>query len=247
MNKNISEMITSLRHTLNEVTNKLADNTQPTEIQESSAQLLIALKSLLDHYAEGITKMTTVITETAQPEKTLRSQVEQLAEELGDNIKGFRTKLNPRLVNKGVGQLPPNVGQIIRAVIDYTEESTLKNIQYLGTKSELDTAKVKITDKLEAMMKAGDPYTKLEDAKVLLAEYKNLRDQAAALHLKMLENQSFQDLTGQALQLLIWLVNSVENNLKRIAEENQLKVPEKKEGPKEVLLDSQSAIDDLLG
>jgi hypothetical protein len=247
MNKNIAEMITSMRHTLNEVTNKLAESGQPVEIQESSAQLLTALKSLMDHYAEGIIKMTSVIAEPGQPEKTLRTQVEQLAEELGDNIKSFRTKLNPRLVNKGVGQLPPNVGQIIRAVIDYTEESTLKNIQYLGIKSELDAAAVKVTNQLEAIAKSGDAYTKLEESKVLLTEYKNLREQAAALHLKMLENQSFQDLTGQALQLLIWLVNSVENNLKRIAEENKLKMPEQKEGPTEVRFDSQSAIDDLLG
>ncbi len=247
MDKNISEMITSMRHTLSEVTNNLAENTQLSEFQESSAQLITALKSMLDHYAEGITKMTTVITEPGQPEKNLRTQVEQLAEELGDNIKGFRTKLNPRLVNKSVGQLPPNVGQIIRAVIDYTEESTLKNIQYLGTKKDLDLAKIQVTDKLEAIVNGGDPYAAKSDLAALVSEYKTLKEQSTALHMKMLENQSFQDLTGQALQLLIWLVNSVENNLKRIAEENKIKVPDKQEGPTAVLLDSQSAIDDLLG
>jgi chemotaxis regulatin CheY-phosphate phosphatase CheZ len=245
------EMITNMRRALNEVTEKLAQQSSFSEFQESSTQMLIALKSLLDHYAEGINKMTMlIITPEGSNEKSLRGQVEKLAEELGDNIKGFRSKLNPRLVNKGVGQLPPNVGQIIRAVIDYTEESTLKNIRFLGEKSEIEDKQAKITAKLVDLL--NDATVEVQKAQVqeLYGEYKKLETQAQTVHLKMLENQSFQDLTGQALQLLIWLVNSVENNLKRIAEENQIKAPERApepQKPDEKLLDSQSAVDDLLG
>jgi chemotaxis regulatin CheY-phosphate phosphatase CheZ len=64
----------------------------------------------------------------------------------------------------------------------------------------------------------------------------------------MLENQSFQDLTGQALQLLIWLVNSVESNLKKLADDTGIKIPE---GPENAQPDvkhvgNQADIDALL-
>jgi chemotaxis regulatin CheY-phosphate phosphatase CheZ len=71
---------------------------------------------------------------------------------------------------------------------------------------------------------------------------------AAQLHVRMLENQSFQDLTGQALQLLIWLVNSVESNLKKLADDTGIKIPEGSENSQSDVkhVGNQADIDALL-
>jgi len=75
-----------------------------------------------------------------------------------------------------------------------------------------------------------------------------IESDANDLHVRMLENQSFQDLTGQALQLLIWLVNSVESNLKKLADDTGIKIPEGSENSQSDVkhVGNQADIDALL-
>ena len=225
--RDMADIIRELRTSLSDVTDKIQKGAEKVpQIQDSTANMMLAMKTLLDSYAEGVGKMSTLIVETNHDESSLRKACEDVAESLSTSLESFRKKLNPRLLNKRVGQLPPNVGQIIGAVIEYTEQSTVKNLGFLGQQEELRERRGDLIGKLDDLVQNAKPESYQEDLKTFVAQMRGVENDVANLNVRMLENQSFQDLTGQALQLLIWLVNSVETNLKKLADDTGIKIPE---------------------
>jgi chemotaxis regulatin CheY-phosphate phosphatase CheZ len=247
--RDMADIIRELRTSLNDVTDKISKGAEKIPaLQDSTANMMIAMKTLLDSYAEGVGKMSTLIVETNHDESSLRKACEDVAESLQTSIDGFRKKLNPRLLNKRAGQLPPNVGQIIGAVIEYTEQSTIKNLGFLGQQEELKNRRSDLVGKLDGILKSGNPDEFKADLHKFVGQMHVIESDANDLHVRMLENQSFQDLTGQALQLLIWLVNSVESNLKKLADDTGIKIPEGSENSQSDVkhVGNQADIDALL-
>ncbi len=228
--RDMSDIIRGLRTSLEDVTDKITKGAEKVpSIQDSTVNMMVAMKALLDSYAEGVGKMSTLIVETTHDESSLRKACEDVAESLSTSLEGFRKKLNPRLLNKKVGQLPPNVGQIIGAVIEYTEQSTVKNLGFLGQQEEIRGKRENVIGKLDKLIAEPTAESYNQELKTIVTQMRAIENETTQLHTRMLENQSFQDLTGQALQLLIWLVNSVENNLKKLADDTGIKIPEGKE------------------
>lgn len=221
----MQEILNSLRHSLDAATSNVADEAADPAVKESTASIMVGVKALLDAYAEGVTKMTTLVIQTENDERQLRRAVEEVALGLEGSLTSFKSKMHPRLINKSSGKLPENVGQIISAVIEYTEQSTLKTINFMNELDEIRNTRVELIGKIKWHSGAPEGAWKPAEIAAAVKELDELEEKYQTLHCRMLENQAFQDLTGQALQLLVWLVNSVEEKLRKLAAESGIKVP----------------------
>jgi hypothetical protein len=244
----MQEILSSLRRTIESASENVPPGgPEDPVLKATTATLMAGMKSLLEAYAEGVTKMTTLIVQTEHDEPSLRKAVEDVASGLEGSIEDFRKRLSPRLINRPIGQLPPNVGQIISAVIEYTEQSTMRTIGFMNELDEIRVERVEWQGKLKEALSPTE--TKKDQLITAFAKLTKLEERYQVIHCKMLENQSFQDLTGQALQLLVWLVNSVEASLRQLAADSGIKfeprVPSEGESAKKELGD-QADIDALM-
>lgn len=249
-NTKMQEILTQLRQTIHSCSESVAQESGVDPVLKgSTVNMMAGMKALLDAYAEGVSKMSTLVVQTDHDDSTLRKLVEEVAAGLEGSIENFRQKLSPRLINRPVGQLPPNVGQVINAVIEYTEQSTMKTIAIMNDLEDIRNKRQEFHEKLRAATLCPDLNSQRASFDTVIGELAALEENYQNLHLKMLENQSFQDLTGQALQLLVWLVNSVESSLRHLAEESGIKVqPKEAQAPTEEKneLPGQADVDALL-